>query len=717
MKIRKKTPESKISKAFTLVELLVGIAIVGILAALLFPVISRAKIRAKCAISQNNLRQITAFWVERGHDIGNTMPYGGENGNAQWAAEMALYLSPNTLNSPLSSSPLNKSNRNHDEDEGQIEMGSSKTSWRAFGMTNVPYKAAIKVPKKVAYTVAVKSREKVPVEVSVTNLVANGMVPFQVPYRVSVTGTASNKGLIRYYPFNKNLRDEGGEDQHGILHGAELASYGEGQNQQALVLNGRNYLKIPAIQNGGSYSISLWVKRQSKGGGILEIKKSHEKKFILALTDDGKLFIHCTRQSRSSSSVGANTPKIPLTGINIATLPMDKWTHIYVSLGAQTMVYLDGALKRRTNLNTTGFANAPILIGAASASDLATVAKGTSIHVTPKGWGGYYGPRAIDGDRVSIFHGDQWKNHTFTIDLGRARKVSRITMLEGFYKTQPQYSDWVHGIINRYGLECSMDGIKYKSVFAPYQLDSRLVRNNSYTRTFPETEGRFWRITATGRFGVVTFTSEIELWAESFFKGGIDETRIYNRHLTPEEIMELYKCDATYITKYRTEYRIKYKKVVTKETRYVWQTKIKYETRYRTEYVTKYITKYAKKRSKELTSSSYSINGWAQEGNPLAESQWEKFYTTWESGGSETPIFTEGVFPDVMPRPTDKAPSNLLGQDAGMSRICINRYGNYANNVAFFDGSVRSVKLSDLWKLPWHQGWQAPGRLPQMPVK
>ncbi len=707
MKKYQKTLNLKVSNAFSLVELLVVIAVFGMLAALLFPVISRAKIRAKCAISQNNLGQITTFWIQRSNDIGHTMPYSGDSGNSQWAADMALHLHPNILNSPFSSAPSHKPNMDCNKDENSIELGSSRTSWTSFSMTNVPYQVAVKVPKKVAYTVPVKSREKVPVEFSVTNIVANGKAPYKVPV----------KGPIRYYPFNNNLLNEGGKGQHASIHGSKNASFGTGKEQESLNLSGQNFLEIPAIQNVDAFSISLWVKRQGKGGGILELKKSHDKNFVLALTDHGKLFIHCNQESQYSNSVGVNTPKVPLTGINVGTLQVEKWTHIYLSLGAETLVYLDGALKIKSKLNTSGFNGVPIKLGTAGASDLASVAKDVSINVSPRGWGGDGGSGVIDGDRVSIFHGDEWKNHTFTIDLGRSRKVSRITMLEGFYKTQPQYSDWVHGLINRYGLECSTDGIKYNRVFAPYKLDSKLVRNNSYTRTFPETAGRFWRITTTGRFGMVSFTSEIELWAESFFKGGVDEVRIYDRHLSPEEIADLYNSKTNQTTRYRTEYRTQYKKVVTTKTKYVWQTKTKYETRYRTEYVTKYVTKYAKKRSQELTSSSYTINGWAQEGNPLAESQWENFYITWESGNSDTPIFTEGVGPDVMPRATDKAPLNLLGQSDGMGRICINRYGNYANNVAFFDGSVRSVKLADLWKLTWHQGWRSPTKMPQVPAK
>lgn len=64
----------KTKGSFTLIELLVVIAIIAILAALLFPVLSGARERAKRTGCVNNLRQISTAVLMYAHDNSDTLP-------------------------------------------------------------------------------------------------------------------------------------------------------------------------------------------------------------------------------------------------------------------------------------------------------------------------------------------------------------------------------------------------------------------------------------------------------------------------------------------------------------------------------------------------------------------------------------------------------------------------------------------------------------------
>ncbi len=96
---------------FTLIELLVVIAIIAILAAILFPVFSRAREKARQASCQSNLKQIGLAWLMYIQDYDERCPYNSDPTNSSpglefsWNGWISNGLIPYTKNQQIFQCP------------------------------------------------------------------------------------------------------------------------------------------------------------------------------------------------------------------------------------------------------------------------------------------------------------------------------------------------------------------------------------------------------------------------------------------------------------------------------------------------------------------------------------------------------------------------------------------------------------------------------------
>jgi prepilin-type N-terminal cleavage/methylation domain-containing protein/prepilin-type processing-associated H-X9-DG protein len=80
------------AKGFTLIEMLVVIAIIALLASLLVPAVNRALSRAKSVSCQSNLRQLAQGFMQYAMDHDTRLPYQQSSTSVTWHVDISPYL-------------------------------------------------------------------------------------------------------------------------------------------------------------------------------------------------------------------------------------------------------------------------------------------------------------------------------------------------------------------------------------------------------------------------------------------------------------------------------------------------------------------------------------------------------------------------------------------------------------------------------------------------
>ncbi|NCY21962.1 DUF5011 domain-containing protein, partial [bacterium] len=164
-----------------------------------------------------------------------------------------------------------------------------------------------------------------------------------------------NKGLVAYYPFNGNAKDESGNGNHGTVTSAILANSLSGKTASAYWFDGINSRIVTknAFTFGSAFTASVWIKPESVAawGTILDCRTGVNAGLGLEINNA----VSFTTSNGSSYSLLYSS----------SSLATGSWVHVVaVYDGSQKRVFINGKLSATADYATALLPSAdPFVIG------------------------------------------------------------------------------------------------------------------------------------------------------------------------------------------------------------------------------------------------------------------------------------------------------------------------------------------------------------------